>query len=92
MKLFVPDIKTDPAYLGIVHSINFSNKPNILDNSILEFLKFLNQEITMKNYFDMLIMNREFNFENVWNRRKAVFHSTFSDSKRNCLGLRKDFW
>ena len=37
-------------------------------------------------------MAREFNFENVWNRRKAVFHSTFSDSKRNYLGLRKDFW
>ena len=47
LKLFVPDIKTDPAYFGIEHSTNFSNKPNILDNNILELLKFLNQEITI---------------------------------------------
>jgi len=62
------------------------------DPHLIEFLKFLNQPITMKNYFDLIVPRKELNYNNVWSRRQAYIHSTFSDTKRGYIGLRNDFW
>jgi hypothetical protein len=64
----------------------------LFDHNIIEFLKFLNQEVTFNNYSNLLVIKDKFTFDNVWSRRKAYIHSSFSDSNRGYIGLRNDFW
>ena len=64
----------------------------VYNEDAIEFLKFLNQEITLENYFNLHVPRQVIEFTNVWNRKQAVFHASFSDCKRNYIGLRKDFW
>jgi len=41
----------------------------------IELLKFLNQEVNLKNYFHIQVPRFEMVFEdNVWNRKQAMFH------------------
>jgi hypothetical protein len=60
---------------------------------IPELLRFLNQELTMNNVMHLINPTQSKVFEdNVWNRKRAYFHTTFSTSPRNYIGMRSDFW
>ena len=91
------NLKIESDVLFNLFPVYHNDKPigtdvSYFDTGLIEFLKFLNQPITLKNYFDMLIFKKEFNYNNVWSRRQAYIHSTFSDSRRGYIGLRNDFW
>ena len=88
---------SDKDVLFNMHPAHFNSNSvtddvSYFDPSLIEFLKFLNQPITMKNYFDLLTFKKEFNYTNIWDRKQAYIHSTFSDSRRGYIGLRNDFW
>ena len=54
---------------------------------------FLNQTLTVKNYFSLLESSYNKIFDsNVWNRKRAMFHASFSDCTRNYIGMNKDHW
>lgn len=67
-------------------------KGNLADDSLVSFMKFLNQEETIdgKNYLETLNTDKVFN--NVWNRDRLHFHATFSNSRRQFIGKRGDFY
>ena len=47
----------------------------------------------MENYFKIQVPTRVIEFKNnVWNRKQAMFHASFSNCSRNYLGLRNDFY
>ena len=73
-------------------SENSKNKNKVTKQSFEYVSKLPDTAIQITEYDGLELDRCYYDFENVWNRRKAVFHSTFSDSKRNYLGLRKDFW
>jgi hypothetical protein len=61
--------------------------------SIVELLRFLNQEVTLENYFKLIQSSYSKSFQdNVWNRKRAMVHTSFSNAMRNYVGLRGDFW
>ena len=63
------------------------------DVNIIELIKCLNQPITYKN-FSMLQTrspNKAFS-DNVWNRKQAFFHTSFSNCNRRYIGCNNDFW
>lgn len=94
LKLSIHDAKEDDES-GTHFAFNvasYLDHKKLFNKNIIEFLKFLNQKLTIENYLKLLSPVMEWNFENVWNRKKAVFHSTFSNCKRNYIGLRNDFW
>ena len=54
-------------------------------------MRFLNQDLTFSNWRKITDHNIEPYFEDdVWDRRYAQFHSTFSDAKRNYIGSNRD--
>ena len=89
LNINIPDIDDEPVFMGLEP---IPNNNELFDPNIIEFLKFLNQDLTFDNYFNLNVMKNKFSFENVWNRRKAYIHSTFSDSNRGYIGLRNDFY
>ena len=64
----------------------------VYNEDAIEFLKFFNQEITLENYFNLHVPRQVIEFNNVWNRKQAVFHASFSNCKRNYICSRKDLW
>jgi hypothetical protein len=61
-------------------------------NSIVELLKFFNQEVTMSSYLKLLTPQTEINFTQVWGRNRAVFHASFSTCHRQHIGVNRDFY
>jgi hypothetical protein len=55
-------------------------------------LKFLNQELTIQNEFKLGSMSETKEFSGVWNRSRIFFHTNFSTSKRQYLGMSGDSW
>ena len=78
--------------MGCFEKGTFQVSTPLSNRNIIEFLRLLNQEITLDNYFKMLIPRYVYTFSNVWNRKCAVFHASFSNCKRNYIGMQKDFW
>ena len=61
------------------------------DQDAVQFLYFLNQEATQMNKYELAHYYYEHHFpQDVWDRKHAHFHSTFSDTKRGYLGKNKD--
>ena len=61
-------------------------------NNINMFLKFLNQPLTDANRAVFANPSFEKSFSGVWNRTKLIFHSSFSESIRNVIGVNNDFY
>ena len=59
---------------------------------LVSFLRFLNQDVKM----DILTFLQDYHstksFANVWDRKSLQFHASFSDNKRNFIGLQDDFY
>jgi hypothetical protein len=62
------------------------------DPGIIEWLRFFNQELTVANYLKMINPHTSITFNEVWDRRSAFIHTTFSTSKRGYCGMHKDKW
>ena len=65
---------------------------NLANDNLDHFLKFLNQERTDAN---RKILTNETNtktFHDVWDRVSLQFHASFSNNKRNFIGLNGDFY
>lgn len=56
-----------------------------------ELCKFLNQPVTPV-YDEMQKFKTEHIFENVWDRGYIEFHASFSESKRQFIGVNNDFY
>jgi hypothetical protein len=58
-----------------------------------EILKLLNQELSSRNYYELLQLSEIKIFErDVWDRRRAHFHTSFSDANYGFIGLHGDFY
>ena len=56
------------------------------------FLKFLNQERNDDNKDKLAETNFSKHFTNVWDRSNLHFHASFSNNRRNFIGLNNDFY
>ena len=61
-------------------------------DNINHFLKFLNQERTDENRNILTDYSNTKTFTNVWDRVSLQFHASFSNNKRNFIGLNNDFY
>ena len=57
-----------------------------------EFLHFLNQRDDDESYEEQSELKLEHVYENVWDRGYIEFHATFSDSKRQFIGVNNEFY
>ena len=62
------------------------------ERNIEFFLKFLNQERNDENKDKLAERNFNKHFTNVWDRSSLQFHASFSNNKRNFIGLNNDFY
>ena len=65
---------------------------NLAKENLNYFLKFLNQERTEENRKILTEYSESKNFTNVWDRVSLQFHASFSNNKRNFIGLNGDFY
>ena len=65
---------------------------DLAENNLNYFLKFLNQERTAENRKILTDMSETKTFNDVWNRSDLHFHASFSNNKRNFIGLNNDFY
>ena len=61
-------------------------------NNLNYFLKFLNQERTDENRNILTEYSETKTFFKVWDRASLQFHASFSNNKRNFIGLNNDFY
>ena len=61
-------------------------------NNLNYFLKFLNQERTDENRNILTDYSETKTFSKVWDRVSLQFHASFSNNKRNFIGLNNDFY
>ena len=72
--------------------INITESHPFHNVAALKLLKFWNQELTLENYFKLQVPTRAMEFKNnVWNRKQAMFHASFSNCSRNYFGSRNQF-
>jgi hypothetical protein len=57
-----------------------------------QFLDFLNQDVNETNQNKLTELTEDKVFRGVWNRSRIFFHSNFSTTKRQYLGMSGDFW
>ena len=62
------------------------------ENSIYEFLRFLNQETNAANRQILTRSSKSKKFDNVWDRSHIEFHASFSDAKYGFIGCNNDFY
>ena len=62
------------------------------EGDIDEFLRFLNQEISTENQDILTNDSKNKVFNEVWNRDRLHFHTSFSTSRRHFIGKRGDFY
>ena len=65
---------------------------NLANDNLDHFLKFLNQERTDANRNKLTNYTNTKTFTNVWDRVSLQFHASFSNNKRNFIGLNNDFY
>ena len=73
-------------------SIDGSVYDNLAKNNLDYFLKFLNQERTEENRNILENFSNDKHFINVWDRSSLQFHASFSNNRRNFIGLNNDFY
>ena len=61
-------------------------------NNLHFFLKFLNQERSNENATHLLDLSEFKHFTDVWDRSTLQFHASFSNARRNFVGLNDDFY
>ncbi len=84
LKLVFLDSNNDPYPFEIIDDND--------NDSVRDFLAFLNQDITDEtvNYCNNSSLVKE--FHDVWNRDRLHFHASFSTSRRKFIGKRGDFY
>ena len=98
------DYRTGNLSLKLVESSNDNNffdlefkiegdiSDDLAVNNLNYFLKFLNQERTDENRNILTDYSETKTFSNVWDRVSLQFHASFSNNKRNFIGLNNDFY
>ena len=92
------DLYISCMYIGNDETQNIDAQFKITDSSgtgitnVSEFLKFLNQDISVENINYLGTLTDVMTFHNVWNREYLEFHASFSDSKRRFIGIKGDFY
>ena len=69
---------------------NFKNSNENDDINLEFFLKFLNQGRSTENKLILSTPTDSMKFFDVWDRKSLMFHASFSDAKRNYIGLNGD--
>ena len=78
------DTDTDPLPFCFIDS-----KEN---DDVRDFLSFLNQDVSDEVVHSCNTTSLAKSFNNVWNRDRLHFHATFSNSRRQFIGKRGDFY
>ena len=80
------------AFDKLKFKIEGDSKTDLAENNINHFLRFLNQEQTEEKRKKLALLSDSKTFDNVWDRVSLQFHASFSNNKRNFIGLNNDFY
>ena len=80
------------AFDKLLFKIEGDAKTDLAVNNLNHFLKFMNQETTDENRNKLTLLSKSKTFNNVWDRVSLQFHASFSNNKRNFIGLNNDFY
>ena len=76
----------------LTFKIEGDTSDDVAENNLNYFLKFLNQERTAESRKILTDYSETKTFNNVWDRVSLQFHASFSNNKRNFIGLNNDFY
>ena len=82
----------DGVFSKLLFKIKGDTRSDLEVNNLNHFLRFLNQEQTDKNRNKLTSLSNSKTFNNVWDRVSLQFHASFSNNKRNFIGLNNDFY
>lgn len=80
------------AFDKLIFNVEGDSHSDLAENNLNHFLKFMNQETTDDNRKKLTLLASSKTFNNVWDRVSLQFHASFSNNKRNFIGLNKDFY
>ena len=80
------------AFDKLLFNIEGDSKTDLAVNNINHFLRFMNQEQTADKRNKLALLASSKTFSNVWDRVSLQFHASFSNNKRNFIGLNNDFY
>ena len=80
------------AFDKLLFKIEGDSRSDLAVNNLNHFLKFMNQETTDENRNKLTLLSKSKTFNNVWDRVSLQFHASFSNNKRNFIGLNNDFY
>ena len=93
LSLKLVETSNDNKFLDLEFSVEGDTYDDDLAvNNLNYFLKFLNQERTDENRNILTDYSETKTFNNVWDRVSLQFHASFSNNKRNFIGLNNDFY
>ena len=81
---------------GVFELLQFNvkgdSKTDLAVNNLNHFLRFMNQKQTDRNRNKLTDYTGSKTFYRVWDRVSLQFHASFSNNKRNFIGLNNDFY
>ena len=81
---------------GVFETLKFNvegdSKTDLAVNNLNHFLRFMNQRTTDRNRNVLTNYTGSKTFYRVWDRVSLQFHASFSNNKRNFIGLNNDFY
>ena len=81
---------------GVFEKLEFNvegdSKTDLAVNNLNHFLRFMNQKQTDRNRNKLTDYTGSKTFYRVWDRVSLQFHASFSNNKRNFIGLNNDFY
>jgi hypothetical protein len=81
---------------GVFEKLQFKvegdSKTDLAVNNLNHFLRFMNQKQTDANRKKLTDYTGSKTFYRVWDRVSLQFHASFSNNKRNFIGLNNDFY
>ena len=84
--------REDGVFERLEFNLKGDSKTDLAVNNLNHFLKFMNQKQTDRNRNKLTDYTRSKTFYRVWDRVSLQFHASFSNNKRNFIGLNNDFY
>ena len=84
--------REDGVFERLEFNLKGDSKTDLAVNNLNHFLRFMNQKQTDRNRNKLTDYTRSKTFYRVWDRVSLQFHASFSNNKRNFIGLNNDFY
>ena len=85
-------LRKDGEFQKLLFNIEGDTQTDLAVNNLNHFLRFLNQRTTNRNRTKFTDYTNSKTFYRVWDRISLQFHASFSNNKRNFIGLNNDFY